>query len=225
MLSNNITNPRCRSEAAHAFGAGLRDRTRVGTAGGARHLVDGRAALGHRGGHRLDSLARPIDRERVVSNRLLHPGDERPGPCRDVLAGHDRGEFGPREHGTCVEGDDPGMCMRRAPHRGGGAAGPLAHVVGEAPAPGEQHRVLNSLYHTPDETEERFSENHAGLACDRRLRRRLERWEQDTARETVQSATDPRSRVLRTRAASSFSDLDRVVIFPIRPDVVIVYLP
>ena len=51
-----------------------------------------------------------------------------------------------------VEGDDLGVCMRRAQHRGVGGAGPLPHVVGEAPAPGEQCRVLHAFHRAPDET-------------------------------------------------------------------------
>ena len=102
--------------------------------------------------HRLSCVTHPIDRERVVPHRLLYPGDERPGPRNDVLTGQDRDDPGHRKRRGRVEGDDLGMCMRRAQHRGVGGAGPLPHVVGEAPAPGEQCRVLHAFHRASDET-------------------------------------------------------------------------
>ena len=48
------------------------------------------------------------------------------------------------------------MRMRRAQHRGVGGAGTLTHVVGEAPMPGEQRRVLDALHRAPDEAVSRM---------------------------------------------------------------------
>ena len=87
-----------------------------------------------------------------MAHRLLHPGDERPGPRGDLLPGQDGDDLGHRERRGRVEGDDLGMCMRRAQHRGVGGAGPLPHVVGEAPAPDKQCRVLHAFHRAPDET-------------------------------------------------------------------------
>ena len=72
-----------------------------------------------------------------MPQRLLHPGDERLGPCRDVLTGQDGDDLGHRECGGRVEGADLGIGERRVQHGGVGGAGSLAHVVSEAPAPGE----------------------------------------------------------------------------------------
>ena len=114
--------------------------------------VFGRIAVArHHYRHRLARATDPIDRERVMPHRLLHPGDERPGPRGDVLAGQDGDDLGHRECGGRVKGDDLGMCMRRAQHRGVGGAGTFPHVVGEAPAHGEQRGVLDALHRAPDE--------------------------------------------------------------------------
>ena len=105
----------------------------------------------HHHRHRLPRVTHPIDRKCVMPHRLLHPGDERPGPRGDLRAGQDDDDLGHRERGGRVEGDDLGMCMRRAQHRGVGGAGALPHVVGEAPAPGEQCRVLHAFHRASDE--------------------------------------------------------------------------
>ena len=110
------------------------------------------AVARHHHRHRLSCVTHPIDREREMPHRLLHAGDERPGPRGGVLAGQDGDDRGHRERGGRVEGDDLGMCVRRAQHRGVGGAGTLPHVVGEAPARGKQRRVLDALYRAPDET-------------------------------------------------------------------------
>ena len=155
------------------------------------------AVARHHHRHRLPHVTHPIDRKCVMPHRLLHPGDERPGPRGDLRAGQDGDDLGHRERGGRVEGDDLGMCMRRAQHRGVGGAGPLPHVVGEAPAPGEQCRVLHAFHRASDETGKGARGVRGGLACDRRFRGRLGRWSQETGRETAQGTTDPRSFVPR----------------------------
>ena len=71
--------------------------------------VFGRIAVArHHYRHRLARATDPIDRERVMPHRLLHPGDERPGPRGDVLAGQDGDDLGHRERGGRVKGDDQG---------------------------------------------------------------------------------------------------------------------
>ena len=110
------------------------------------------AVARHHHRHRLPRVTHPVDRKCVMAHRLLHPGDERPGPRGDLRAGQDGDDLGHRERRGRVEGDDLGMCMRRAQHRGVGGAGPLPHVVGEAPAPGEQCRVLHAFHRASDET-------------------------------------------------------------------------
>ena len=110
------------------------------------------AVARHHHCHRLPRVTHPIDRKCVMAHRLLHPGDERPRPRGDLLTGQDGDDLGHRERRARVEGDDLGLCMRRAQHRGVGGAGALPHVVGEAPAPGEQCRVLHAFHRAPDET-------------------------------------------------------------------------
>ena len=48
--------------------------------------------------------------------------------------------------------DPSARVARRAQHRGVGGAGTLAHVLGEAPAPGEQCCVPDALHRARDET-------------------------------------------------------------------------
>ena len=155
---------------AHHVGLGLGvQERRPGRGGGERidHRVEravldldpiegvlGRVTVaGHDHRYRLARIAHPIDGERVVAHGLLQPhaDDERRGPRGGVLAGQDRDHLGHGEGGARVEGDDSGVGVRRAQDGGVGGAGGLAHVVGEAPAPGEQRRVLDALHRAPDE--------------------------------------------------------------------------
>ena len=109
------------------------------------------------------------------------------------------------------------MWWSRCPsqHRGVGDAGPLPHVVGEAPAPGEQCRVLDAFHRASDETG-KGARGIRGLG--------MRSVVQGTIGEMVAgngSGDSPGydgSSLVRapTRAAYSFADTDRAVIFPIR---------
>ena len=84
------------------------------------------------------------------------------------------------------------MCMRRAQHRGVGGAGPLPHIVGEAPAPGEQCRVLHAFHRASTRRGKVLGESGA-LG----MRSTVQGTIGEMVAENAQGTTDSRSFVLR----------------------------
>ncbi len=67
----------------------------------------------HDDGNRLADVAHPIDRERPIVDRGLHPDDEGLGVCLDLRADQHRGDTGSRQRLARIHALDQRVCMGR----------------------------------------------------------------------------------------------------------------